>query len=100
MINLPAICIANGTAILLLLIVLLTSRRPLRHELLDEKIYYMMVVLNILQCLIESVVFLLDGKMIDGYHTLLIVLNVILFIITIGIFISVFFLGSWHSNNF
>lgn len=83
MINLPAICIANGTAILLLLIVLLTSRRPLRHELLDEKIYYMMVVLNILQCLIESVVFLLDGKMIDGYHTLLIVLNVILFIITI-----------------
>ena len=80
MINIPAIFIANGTAILLLLIILSSIKRPLRHGLLDEKIFYFMVILNIMQSIIETVVFLMDGKMIYGYHTLLIVLNVILFI--------------------
>ncbi len=83
MFNVPAILIANGTAILLLLVILLSLKRPLRHGLLDEKIYFAMVIFNILQSSIESVVLLLDGKMGDGYHALLVVLNVILFVVTI-----------------
>jgi diguanylate cyclase (GGDEF)-like protein len=83
MINFPAICIANGTAILLLLIILSSIKRPLRHGLLDEKIFYAMVVLNIIQCFVETLVFWMDGKLVYGYHTLLIVLNVILFIVNI-----------------
>ena len=83
MINIPAILIANGTAIMLLVVILLSYKRPLRHVMLDEKIFYSMIILNILQCLIETVVFLMDGKMVHGYHTLLVVLNVILFIINI-----------------
>ena len=83
MINLPAICIANGTALLLLIVILLSSKRASRHGLFDEKIYYTMVTLNILQCLIESAVFLVDGKMAYGYRTFSIVLNDILFINTI-----------------
>ena len=83
MINLPAIFIANGIAVMLLLIILLSFKRPLRHVLLDEKIFFTMVILNIVQCVIETVVFLMDGKMVHGYHTLLVVLNVILFIINI-----------------
>ena len=83
MINLPAICIANGTALLLLIVILLSSKRASRHGLFDEKIYYTMVTLNILQCLIESAVFFVDGKMAYGYRTFSIVLNDILFINTI-----------------
>lgn len=83
MINFPAICIANGAAILLLLAILLNTKRPPRHGLPDEKIYFAMVAFNILQCVFESVVFWMDGKTANGYHTLLIVLNVILFVNTI-----------------
>jgi hypothetical protein len=80
MINYPAIYIANGTALLLLLYILLSSKRPLRYGLPDEKVFYAMVILNIAQCLIETVVFLVDGNMAYGYRTLSIVLNTILFI--------------------
>lgn len=79
MINLPAIYIANGTGILLLFIILLTLKRPPCHGLFEEKVFYAMVGLNILQCLIESAVFFMDGKMAYGNHTLLIVLNDLLF---------------------
>ena len=80
MINIPAILIANGTAIMLLVVILLSYKRPLRHVMLDEKIFYSMIILNILQCLIETVVFLMDGKMVYGYH-LVDSANAILFII-------------------
>jgi diguanylate cyclase (GGDEF)-like protein len=82
-INIPAILIANGTAILLLIVILLSYKRPIRHVMLDEKTFYVMVILNIAQCIIETVVFLMDGKMVYGYHALLIILNVILFIVNI-----------------
>ena len=80
MFNYPAICIANGTAVLLLSIILSSSKRPIRHGFLDEKLYFLMVILNILQCIIETVVFFMDGKIVYGFHTLLIVLNAILFV--------------------
>lgn len=80
MINFPAIFIANGTGISLLFVILLSSKKSLRHILLDEKLFYSMVILNILQCFIESVVFLIDGKTGYGYRILSIVLNDILFI--------------------
>ncbi len=82
MFNFPAICIANGTAILLLSIIVSSSKKSIRHGFFDEKIYFAMVILNILQCIIETVVFFMDGKMVYGYHTLLIVLKAILFINT------------------
>lgn len=80
MFNFPAICIANGAAILLLSVILSSSKRPILHGLLDEKLYFVMVILNIFQCIIESATFFMDGKIGYGYHVLLIVLNVILFI--------------------
>ena len=39
-----------------------------------------MVILNIIQCLIELLTFLIDGKQVPGYRTLLIVSSVILYI--------------------
>ena len=83
MINLPAIYIANGTAVLLLFIILLSSKRPTHHGLLDEKIYYTMIILNILQCLTETAVMCIDGKTACGYRALSIALNDSLFVVTI-----------------
>ncbi len=77
MYNFPAIYIANGTAILLLLVVMLSIRKPLHHGLFEEKMYYAMIVINIMQCILEVVTFLLNGKI--EYRTLTIVLNVLLF---------------------
>ncbi len=76
--NLPAIYIANGTAILLLSTILLSFKKPIRNALIDERIFHAMVHLNMLQCVVESVAFYIDGKM--GYRTLSIVLDVFLFI--------------------
>jgi diguanylate cyclase (GGDEF)-like protein len=76
--NLPAVYVANGAAILFLLTILLSFKKPVRHGLLDERIYNLMVYINILQCLVESATFFMDGKI--EYYTLSILLNVILFI--------------------
>ncbi|NLL90992.1 MAG: GGDEF domain-containing protein [Ruminococcaceae bacterium] len=83
MINLPAIFIANGAAILLLLIVLLSIKRPLHSGMFEEKIFYAMILFNIIQCLFESIVFFLDGKALPGYRILSIILNEFLFINTV-----------------
>ena len=40
MFNFPAIYIANGTAIMLLLIILLSSKKPFRHGLFEEDILF------------------------------------------------------------
>ncbi len=80
MFNFPAIFIANGTAVTLLIIILVSSKKPLRNAFLDEKMYYAMVILNIMQCLFETLGFLLDGKMAYGYHALLTALDTVLFI--------------------
>ncbi|MGI6671712.1 MAG: GGDEF domain-containing protein [Christensenellales bacterium] len=77
MFNFPAIYIANGTAVLLLLVVILSIRKPLHHGLFEEKMYYAMIVINIMQCILEVVTFLLNGKI--EYRTLTVVLNVLLF---------------------
>lgn len=78
MTNFPAVYIANGTAILLLFVILLSTKKPVRHGLFDEKLFYLMVLLNVLQCLIDTAAFIVDGK--AGYHTLSKVLNVFLFV--------------------
>ncbi|HOM34369.1 MAG TPA: GGDEF domain-containing protein [Clostridia bacterium] len=80
MINYPAIYIANGAAVMLLSLILLSSKRPSITRLFDERLFYGMVIFNIIQCCIETVVFILDGNMAYGSHTLLIVLNAALYI--------------------
>ena len=75
--NYPTILITNGIAVLLLLVVLLSMKKPLRHSLPEEKMYYAMVFLNILQCFVEVAAFWVNGK--TGYRNLSLALNVILF---------------------
>lgn len=80
MFNFPAILIANGTAILLLFVIILSPKKPLRHGLFNEKIFYAMVILNMLQCIMESAGFFIDGKAASGYRTLSVALDTTLFI--------------------
>jgi len=80
MTNFPAIYIANGTAVMLLAVILMSSKRPSISRLLDEKLFYSMTILNITQCCIETVGFILDGNTAYGNHAVLIVLNTALFI--------------------
>ena len=83
MINYPAIYIANGTAILLLSVILFSVKKPLQHGLFKEKLYYGMIFLNMLLCCIETATFVVDGSMAYGHRTLSIALNVLLFICNI-----------------
>ncbi|NCB93044.1 MAG: GGDEF domain-containing protein [Clostridia bacterium] len=80
MTNLPAVFIANGIAIVLLVVLLLSSNRNMRYGLLDNKIFYAMVAFTILQCFMESAAFFIDGKLIPGYRILSIILNCVLYI--------------------
>ena len=80
MINHQAVYIANGTAILLLTVILLSIKKPLRYGLFGEKIFYGMVYINILECLLDVAACFVDGKTGYGYRTLSIVLNAVLFI--------------------
>ena len=80
MTNYQAVYIANGTALLLLSVILLSNKKPLRHGLFEEKIFYGMVHVNILQCFIETAACFVDGKTAYGYRTLSLVLNVLFFI--------------------
>jgi hypothetical protein len=77
MVNYPAIFVSNGTAILLLLVIIFSSKRSLCNGLLDEKIFSWMLLLNFLQCIIETVTFLTDGKI--EYRSLSLFLNAVLF---------------------
>ena len=77
MVNYPAIFVSNGTAILLLLVIIFSSKRSLCNGLLHEKIFSWMLLLNFLQCIIETVTFLTDGKI--EYRSLSLFLNAVLF---------------------
>ncbi|NLL90993.1 MAG: diguanylate cyclase [Ruminococcaceae bacterium] len=80
MINFPAIYIANGMASLLSLVILFSFKRSMRHGLFELKVFHSMIVLNIIQCFIETAGFLLDGKTGYGYRALSMGLSTVLFI--------------------
>ncbi|MDD3401757.1 MAG: GGDEF domain-containing protein [Hespellia sp.] len=83
MINLQSILIANCSAVLLMVIVLISQHRTTRYGLLDEKIYYTMVTLTILLCVAETAAFIIDGQMLPGYRVLSFFLNSLLYSVNI-----------------
>lgn len=82
MINLPAVFVANGAALLLLFITAVGSRRTLNHNTTENSIFYVMMISNALQCVIETATFCIDGIMAPGIHTLSLVLNAFVFMNT------------------
>ncbi len=80
MINIQAILVANVAAVLLLLMVLHSSWRMARHGFFDYKAFSLMAGIAILQCVIETVSYLLDGSVFWAIKALGIVLKSLLYI--------------------
>lgn len=78
--DLPAIVAFNASAILLLCIVLLSSCHGVRRELPDDKLYFLMVVSAIVQAVLYTISYFVDGRvppaMYGGYLALCILLFV------------------------
>ncbi|MDD2956328.1 MAG: GGDEF domain-containing protein [Oscillospiraceae bacterium] len=80
MIDLKAILVANGAAVVLLQILLLSTRRALRHRFLDDRLFHIMVGSVMLQCMVETATYFVDGNTAPGMQTLSLLLNSTLFI--------------------
>lgn len=61
MINLGAVFVANGAAILLLLILIISASKNHKKIFSDEKIFFTMVTITIIQAVIETITFMVDG---------------------------------------
>lgn len=77
--NLPAILIANGLGICLLLVLLFSKRHPARPRTLDGRLFYGMCWLNLALCVVETLSFMLDGTLFWGARALAILANCLLF---------------------
>ena len=75
LVNLPAVLIANGLGIWLMLMILFSRRKRLKILPLDGKIFYWMCRLCLILCLLETVGFALDGKNFTGVRPILFGVN-------------------------
>lgn len=80
MVNIPSIFAVNGMAVMLLFSLLFNTNKRFRYSLIEDKVIFFMIFLNILQCLIEPASFVIIGKMFDGCYEISLVLNALLFI--------------------
>lgn len=77
--NLPAILIANGIGVCLMLIIQFSRHRKLESATLDEKLFCLMCRICSVLCVAETVSFLLDGRQFPGAAVLLRISNAMLF---------------------
>lgn len=80
MINIPSILATNGTGIVLLATLLFITRKKYRYSQAGDRIFFIMVIIDMAQCVIEPLTFLLIGKMFPGSREMTAVLNSMLFI--------------------
>lgn len=83
-INLPAILIANGLGAWLVGVLLLSERRSSHNISLERIFFLMMCRLNFFLCLLETLAFLVDGKLFYGARALSLGINTIVFLMNIG----------------
>lgn len=83
-INLPAILIANGLGAWLVGVLLLSERRCSHNVSLDRIFFLMMCRLNFFLCLLETVAFLVDGRLFYGARAFSLGINTIVFLMNIG----------------
>ena len=80
-IDLPAIFIANGMGVVLMIILLISNHLNAHNVFFDEKLFFHMVVLSLLLCTAEAVSFCLDGQTFPGARVLYLLLNCTLFLL-------------------
>lgn len=74
-INMPAVLVANGLGSCLMLAVLLSRHRRVRMVSFDGKLFYLMCLLCLTLCMLETTSFALDGKLFAGALELAMFLN-------------------------
>lgn len=80
-INLPAVLVANGVGITLMIILMFSGRKRIRAVSLDSKIFHWMCRLCLLQCVLESFSFLVDGKLFPGARACVILSNAAIYLL-------------------
>ncbi len=80
MLNMQQILFANGSAMLLLLIVLQSSYRMFDHNKLDSRLMNIMIMIALLQCILETTTFLIDGIVAPALYEVSILLNALTYI--------------------
>ena len=80
-INLPAVLVANGVGIMLMLILMFSGRKRVRAVSLDSKIFHWMCRLCMLLCALESLSFWVDGKQSLYARPFNIFINVVLYLL-------------------
>lgn len=78
-VNLPAVAVANGLGVCLMVMLLTGQRRHRPALLADGKIFARICRLCLLLCLLETAGFLLDGQSFPGARPAALVCNVLLF---------------------
>lgn len=79
MINLPAVFVANAVGVFLMIILLISNRARIRSALFDERLFILMTFLTMMQCIVEIVTFVIDGKVFTGSRSISVILNSYLF---------------------
>lgn len=80
-INMPEVLVANGAAVLMMVIVLMSQQRSVRSEFFDEKLYYTMAAFTVLLCVAETITFFVDGR--PGLRLLSLGMNSLLFVVNV-----------------
>ena len=78
-VNIPAVLVANGLGLCLMIAIILAKRKRGRMVSYDGKIFYLMCRLCLGLCALESLTFLLDGQAFAGARALSIFLNAAIF---------------------
>ena len=84
-VNIPAVLVANGLGVCLMLTILLTKRRRVRFSSYDGKLFGLMCRICLALCVLESVGFLLDGKIFPGDREITLLLNTFVFLASVVI---------------
>ena len=79
-VNIPAVLVANGLGVCLMLTILLTKRRRVRLSSYDGKLFILMCRICLALCILESVGFLLDGKIFAGDRQINLLINTFVFV--------------------
>lgn len=82
-VNLPAIFIANGLGAWLMVLILANKKRYIKTASFDERLFYGMCLSELFLCITETAAFLLDGQTFAGARQLAVLVNTVLFIISI-----------------
>ena len=77
--NCAEVLVANGTGILLMLLILHYGNKMFQVGLLADKLYCGMVWLTAALCMVEIATFLIDGKLFAGSRIMAFVLNELLY---------------------